>query len=249
MGLDWMLYANISKDGCETQYRRITNKLDALEADEKLSEDRAKALRQDLESALEQVSVSAFEVIGAPRVGIDAEATTWFKRQVFEPMQLRVASETQKSAPRDPTNPGWNDRNDSFIAVWSRPFEQVVLDHRGKYVVELAKKREGIATIAGMMCSALDFRGKAVAMSVVITEELRNEAFDEHDADACVDYADRLEASVHEYQTEHPDWQTRQEKNEYGGLASAKDDAGDIEAAVKWLRFWGGNGFGFSGWY
>ncbi len=85
-------------------------------------------------------------------------------------------------------------------------------------------------------------------MSVVISEELRNEAFDDHSADACLDYADRLEDSLHEYQAEHPDWETRKERTEYGTV-DAKDDAEVLDAAVKWLRFWGENGFGYSGWY
>ena len=117
-------------------------------------------------------------------------------------------------------------------------------------MAELAKRPEGLASINGIMCSSLDFRGKAVAMSTVISEELRNEAFDDHDADACADYADRLEASLHEYQAEHPDWATRQERDEYGSAVDVKDDVEVLEAAVKWLRFWGrDNGFGYSGWY
>jgi hypothetical protein len=240
MGLDWMLQAHTHRPGCEKQYRRIKAKLEALAEDEKLAAEQKEKLQKDLTSALKLVAVSPFEVIGAPQVGIDQEATAWFKREVFEPNQQRVAAERKKAT---------GDRMDRFIAFWARPFDQVVADEHGKYVVELAKEPEGVAAISGMLCTALDFRGKAVVLSVVVTEDLRNEAFDNHDADECVDYADRLQASLAEYKVEHPDWETRHEKNTWGGLASARDDAQAIEVAAKWLRFWGGRGFGYSAWY
>ncbi len=36
---------------------------------------------------------------------------------------------------------------------------------------------------------------------------------------------------------------------EYGGMVIAATDIADVEAAVRWLRYWGSRGFGFSGWY
>lgn len=249
MGLDWMLHAQRPKTGCTPEYLRIKDKLNALAGDENVTDEQRKTLQKDLKSALEQVSVSPFTVIGAPQVGIDAEATAWLRKEVYEPVQVRVAEEMGKTAPRDPAKPQWNDRNDAFIAYWSRPFDQVLQDEHGKYVVELAKEPDGVAAITGMLCSSLDFRGKAVALSVVVDEDLRNEAFDDHDANACLDYAERLVASLHAYKEEHPDWQTRNESNDWGGTASPKDDASDIEAAVNWLRYWGQRGFGYSAWY
>ena len=230
MGLDWMLHGSKPKPGCEPQYRRINDKLNALNADASLTDDKKKKLRTDLEAALEQVAITPFEVIGAPRVGIDADATEWFRTKLFEPMQKRVAEEKLRPAP-DATKPEWNDRNDALIAFWDRPFEVVLEEHRGKYVVELAKERDGIAAITGMLCSSLDFRGKAVALAEALPEELRNEAYDDHDAEECVDYADRLEAAVAAVSDEH------------------LDELIDIRAAVKWLRYWGSRGFGYSAWY
>ena len=58
MGLDWMLSDRKPKPGCEKH--------------------------TDLEAELEQVAITPYEVIGAPRVGIDDAATAWFKSQVFE---------------------------------------------------------------------------------------------------------------------------------------------------------------------
>jgi hypothetical protein len=249
MGLDWMLQTDKPKAGWVKDYKRIKGKLEALDEDEGLTKEQRKALQRDLMSALKQVAVSSFEVIGAPQVGIDIEATEWFRREVFEPFQIRVAEEKKKPALRPSANPQWNDRNDRLIAHWGRPFEQVLQEEKGKYVVELAKEREGVAAITGFLCTSLDFRGKAIVLSVVVQEDLRQEAFDDHDPDECLDYANRLEASLQNYKAEHPDWETRHEKNDWGGMASAKDDAEAIESAVKWLRYWGSHGFGYSGWY
>lgn len=249
MGLDWMLDAHKAKPGCEAQYRRINDKLHALEDDDGIDLQESEVLRRDLEAALNQVAVSPFEVIGAPKVGIEVAATEWFRTHVYLPAQARVAEEKRKPRPHDPIHPKWEDRNEAFLAHWDRPFEALLQEERGKYVVELAKEREGIAAITGMMCSSLDFRGKAVALAVVLDRELRSEAYDDHDADACLDYAARLEVAITDYKTEHPDWQYRDEESEYGGVGSAKDDIADVEAAVRWLRYWGSRGFGYSGWY
>jgi hypothetical protein len=249
MGLDWMLDAHKAKPGCEKQYRRIIEKLHALEHDKSIDLQKSEHLRRDLEVALKQVAISPAEVMGAPRVGVDEEATEWFRINLYLPAQVRVADEKTRPVPRDPSNPRWDDRNDDYINYWDRPFDTLVQAEHGKYVVELAKEREGLAPITGILCSLLDFRGKAVALAVALDEGLRNEAYDDHDADACLDYAERLEAAVAEYKAEHPDWATRKEEAEYGGQVSANDDIVDVEAAVRWLRYWGSRGFGFSGWY
>lgn len=249
MGLDWMLDAHRAKPGCEKPYRRIIEKLHALEHDRSIDLEQSEVMRRDLEAALKQVAISPFEVIGAPQVGIDAEATEWFRINLYLPAQVRVADEKTRPVPRDPSNPRWDDRNDDYINYWDRPFDALEQAEHGKYVVELAKEREGLAPITGILCSLLDFRGKSVALAVVINETLRNEAYDDHDADACLDYADRLASAVDDYKAAHPDLETRREEAEYGGLVGAAGDIADIEAAVKWLRYWGSRGFGFSGWY
>lgn len=231
MGLDWMLHGHVPKPGREEQYRRIKDKLDRLELDDEVPENQRKPLRRDLEAALEQEALSPFEVIGAPRVGIDEAATEWFRLNVYLPIQQRVAVEKLKPSARDPNNPQWDDRNEGLVKHWDRPFEAVLVDERGKYVVELAKEREGIAAITGVLCSSLDFRGKAVAMAEALPAELRNEAYDDHDAAACIDYANRLEAALEDVDDEH------------------LEELIDIRAAVKWLRYWGSRRFGFSGWY
>ena len=231
MGLDWMLAAHRAKPGCEKQYRRIIEKLHALEYDKSIDLQKSEVVRRDLEAALEQEALSQFEVIGAPQVGIDDQATEWFRMHVYLPTQARVAAEKLKPMPRDPSNPQWTDRNEAFLGHWDRPFDALLQAERGKYVVELAKEREGIAAITGFLCSSLDFRGKAVALSVVLDDDLKNEAYDDHDAAACIDYASRLEAALADVDDEH------------------FDELIDLRAAVRWLRYWGSRGFGYSAWY
>ena len=159
--------------------------------------------------------MSPYDVIGAPRVGIDADATAWFRREVYVPIQLQLPQS----------------KNPQFIAYWRRAFEAVVQDECGKYVVELAKDPEGVASITGMLTGALDFRGKVVGQAECIDHELKNEAYDDHSSEECLDYADRLEAALVGVGERHRHGRT------------------DITAAVKWLRYWGAKGFGFAAWY
>ncbi len=229
MGLDWMLHAHKAKPGHEAQYLTITRKLDALDADKSVTKHQRALLRRDLEAALEQVSVSPYAVIGAPRVGIDEAATAWFRVKVFTPAHVQVAEELKK--PNHGSNNSWGDRNQAFIDHWGRPFEQVLADERGKYVVELAADQAGVAAVTGLLTGALDYRGKVIASAECLPEDLTNEAFDDHGADEAVDYADRLEDAL---------------------VAVHAGDIGelrDLRAAVKWLRYWGSRGFGFTAWY
>ena len=132
MGLDWMLNGHVPKTGHEEQYHRIKNKLDRLDLDNQVAENQRKLLRRNLEAALEQETQSPFEVIGAPRVGIDEQATEWFRVNAYQPAQARVAIERAKPSARDPNNPQWGDRNEAFLGHWDRPFEALVQAEHGK---------------------------------------------------------------------------------------------------------------------
>ena len=229
MGLDWMLHAHKAKPDQEAQYLTTRRKLDALDVDKSITKQQRTVLRRDLEAALEQVSVSPYAVIGAPRVGIDETATRWFRMNVFTPAQVQVAEEQQK--PKAPTTGAWDDRNQAFIDYWARPFEQVLAHERGKYVVELATEQAGVAAITGMLCGSLDFRGKVVASAECLSDDLTNEAFDDHTAEQAIDYADRLDDALIAVRDEQ------------------LEELPDLRAAVRWLRYWGERGFGFSAWY
>ena len=248
MGLDWMLQDSKPKEGREKEYKNLKRALLALDEDESLDASHKKMLCQKVRGELKKVAVSAFEVIQAPRVGVDEEATNWFRENVYRPRQERLVEELLKPPPKDPSKPRWEDRNEAFVSYWRRSFEEVLKDERGKYVPNLAKKTEGLATITGMLCSPLDFRGKVVALSTLVNKDLRHEAYEDHAARYCVDYAERLEDELFDYQHHHPDWAELVGATDYGKV-KVKEEVEDLEAAIRWLRFWGSNGFGYSAWY
>ncbi len=81
-----------------------------------------------------------------------------------------------------------------------------------------------------------DFRGKLVSNSDLISENLADEAYINHDANESIKYADKLEKELSEYKYDELD-------------EEEQEDYDDIILAIKWLRFWGKHGHGFSVWY
>ena len=243
MGLDWLVHKTKPREGSVRRYHRLTRKLDRL-----TDADAPAAVRKKVEGALAEVSISAFEVIGAPRIGVDAEATEWFRKEVYEVQQQAVAEELEKPPPGDPAKPKWAEQNEAFILHWGRPFHVVLAEETGKYVSELAKNKDGLGRYIGMMCSAVDFRGQCVATAVVLRDDLCDEAYRDHSAEECLDYADRLEKVLEEFKRGHDDWRSATATGDYGKNILVADEVEVVEAAVKWLRFWGGHGFGYDAW-
>ncbi len=86
------------------------------------------------------------------------------------------------------------------------------------------------------LTSNYDFRGGLVSNSDLISEKLTDEAYKNHGAKASIKYADKLEKELSEYIYDELD-------------EEEKEDYDDIILAIKWLRFWGNHGHGFSAWY
>lgn len=226
MGLDWMLNKRKPKPGFEKEFE-LVNKQYNDAADEKAEE--------GAEKRLDEISESAYAVIGSPRVGIDEEATRWFKEKIYEPNYERAKEEQARVVKTENT---WDRRNVEFIAHWLRPFEEVLKDSTGNWVPDLAKSKEGHATITGMMTSPIDFRGKVIGRLDWLSEHSQNEAYEDHSAEDAILYADRLEEELNEHLKAKPD-----------ALKDEESDARYVRDAVSWLRFWGKNGFGFHAWY
>lgn len=207
MGLDWLVDRRKPLAGFETEYAAILQKMGDIEAS---SEDA---------SELEKYSVACFEVIGCPRIGIDANATEWFRVVYAENRAARGC------AP-------------AFRAYWSRPFKVLLAEHRGKFVAELARSREGHGAVTGILASDVDFRGKMVAYAEWLSPELAEEAYKNHTAQETLYYAAKLENA----------YQVEAERRERHHEDPMEDDEA-VPLAVKWLRFWGGNGFGFYAWH
>ena len=226
MGLDWMVDKRKPKPGFEKEFETVSKQYNDA-ADEE-SEEKAN-------KRLEEISDSAYAVIGSPRVGIDAEATQWFKEKIYEPNYERAKDEQTREIKSENT---WDRRNTEFIAHWLRPFEEVLKDSTGNWVPDLAKSREGHATITGMMTSPIDFRGKVIGRLDWLSADAQNEAYEDHSAEQSVQYADKLEEELNEYLKSHPN-----------AIKDEDSDARYVRDAIEWLRFWGKNGFGFHAWY
>lgn len=221
MGLDWMLNKLKPKsDDVKEEFSWLIIK-DELTAEE--------------EKRLDAISTSIYEVIGAPRV---RDCPEWFREHQYLPMQERVAEEKAK-----PAGEGWDCRNQTLIDHWSRPFEELLAEHGNRFVLDLATDKEGFAAVSGLMCSDLDFRGKVIGWAEFLPRKLRDEAYEDHDAAACVDYANRLEAAVEAYRKAHPN-ETRTPDND-----NLEEICKTVLAGVKWLRYWGSRGFGYSSWF
>ena len=80
------------------------------------------------------------------------------------------------------------------------------------------------------MVESIDFRGKMMRYVTDLDEELVNEAWEDHTAEECVDYATRLEAVL-------------------PTIPDGPEGKEPLQGAIKWLSFWGSRGFGYFAWY
>jgi hypothetical protein len=80
-------------------------------------------------------------------------------------------------------------------------------------------------------CNNLDFRGNVIGRSEILDENLRNEAYESHSAEECIEYAIKLEIFIENLNEEK------------------KIECDYIVKAINWLKFWGKKGHGFYAWY
>jgi len=172
MGLDWMLDKIKARPGSERRFEEITRMLREMERD---------ARSPALEREREEISVSCFEAIGAPRTGEDPRADEWFREKCWIPAHA--------DALKGVGAPG-------FVEFWGRSFEECLADNTGRYVVELAERRGGMGRVTGIMTSNVDFRGKVLRFVDDLPEDLVEESYRDHTAAECVDYARRLEEQI-----------------------------------------------------
>jgi hypothetical protein len=119
-----------------------------------------------------------------------------------------------------------------------RTLEEVRKDLEGVYVEELAAEPEGIALIVGPLTGLLDFRGKVVGYcEKIIGDELAEEAYVAHTAEECLIYAACIDQKLGEFLEEHDELDDEEIEH-----------IEDLLEAVRWLRFWGGRGFGYEPW-
>lgn len=226
MGLDWMVDKRKPKLGFDERFAEIEPLIEDAEED---SNERTRLIIE-----LEEISVSAFEEIGCPRIGVDEEATVWWDEHVYAP-SMEKAKKMRAKLPHDkPPKDDFEERqraaDGEYTKFWLDSTRADCLEKaNGRYVTDLAAVSKGKTKVSGIMCSDLDFRGKMMRYVEGLDEDLVNEAWEDHNADECVDYADRLAEA---------------KKDIRGG-----DNLTTLESAIQWLRFWGNRGFGYWAWY
>ncbi len=85
------------------------------------------------------------------------------------------------------------------------------------------------------LTSSLDFRGKNISYSELIDDELKEEAYEHHNPNECIEYANKLELSL---AVHNKDTLTEEQKEDYD----------NVNRGIKWLKFWGTNGHGYHAW-
>lgn len=182
MGLDWMLQKTKARPGSESRFAQLTLEMDKISRHAK-SQEEYEELTRDLSEELAGISVHAFDVIGAPRLGHDEKADNWFFENVYKPNHEEAIS-------RDGSGlTGW-------AALWSKPFDAIVEKYKGQYILEAAEEEGGCAAVSGMLCSAADFRGKMLRFCEGLPSELVDESYEDHTGEQSLEYADRLERAI-----------------------------------------------------
>lgn len=207
MGLDWLL---LDKPivGKEDIFYKL--KEDYKEEKERIVKNESEESEQtenlnNINKQLEQVSLSPYDTIESPKT-LDSEET----RKYFEDNIYPCLSKEGKT------------------------LEDILELNKDVYIVELSKEYGNIPTgTASFFASKLDFRGQIIGRSDLIDDDLREEAYEDHNSIEMLEYADKLDLCLKKF-----DSNTNEES-----------ELEDIADAIKWLRFWGSKGHGFRVWY
>ncbi len=81
-----------------------------------------------------------------------------------------------------------------------------------------------------------DFRGKVIGQSDILEEDLKMEAYENHNPEQCIEYAVKLEIFIEQLNKNDLD---EDEEEDYDYLLKA----------IKWLKFWGCRGHGYCACY
>jgi hypothetical protein len=172
MGLEWVLNKTKARPGLERRFAELTAMVGQMGKD-------GVGPGPSTAAQLEAVSMSCFEVIGAPRIGIDEKATEFFRTQIYEPL----AEEARRYTP-----------SQQKVAWALRPYEELLEESRGQWVVFLAKERGGNAPCKPGVRAGVDFDlAEMVAHGGKdIGRGLADEAYEDHSPEGCLSYAKAL---------------------------------------------------------
>jgi hypothetical protein len=177
MGLDWVLDKRKARPEFEERYATVSRML------QQMREQGEAEPGEELLKEYEEISMSCYEAVGAPQVGIDEEATEWYRKNNYEPAQADAKAGKLEGRPE-------------MRDFWLQPFEKCLEEHKGQYVMELAEQQGGEAAVTGIAVQSIDFRGKVMRYIEGLDEDLVNEAWEDHTAEECLAYAKKLEAEL-----------------------------------------------------
>lgn len=111
----------------------------------------------------------------------------------------------------------------------SKDLETVILKNHGKYIDCLVPiyKKDAVADYFSLQKGCLNFKGSLIGNNYSIPYIIRDEAFQDHSPIEMLKYAEKLRNMIDE-----------NEELDYNNLEI-------IKSAIKWLKFWGSNGFSF----
>ncbi len=184
------------------------------------------------------------ESVRAPRIGIDPDATEWFRINKYEPRHADAGKDSD-AAPE-------------FLRAWGPPFEEVVEDHRGEYVLALARDPETLA--AGGI-------HEEIAVQLVSAPWIPHEAWREAEwkrqrsggdptlsPAPALSLADRLDhLTVDHLRSTYEEHRTADRRGlhaaadraERDGRTNALAQAAELFHEIDWIRFWARRGFSF----
>jgi hypothetical protein len=112
---------------------------------------------------------------------------------------------------------------------YSKDLDKIILKNHGKYVDSLVPsyKANAIADYYSLEKGCLNFKGSLIGNNCNIPYLIKDEAYQDHNATQVLKYVMNLQ-----------DFIIDNNELDYHNLEIVK-------SAIKWLKFWGSNGFGF----
>lgn len=193
-------------------------------------------LATELEALEEVVAThytSPMEVLGAPRVGIDIEATEYLRVQ---------HNQWKHDYEKDPSN-----------LRAPPPWKEHLKNEHGKYVADLAKNKDGLGACTGIMTGAESFRGKIIGYSQdVIGSDLADAAYNDKNSLELIQYGEQLLAATRKYVKNHRLPSNLEEMT--SAQVQVLDESDNLWNAwycfqgANWCIFWGTRGFELYAW-
>lgn len=164
MSLDWVLDRAKPMEGFEAEYDQVMQARRDAHGDPRV---------EGLTQRLIEISIPASAFLTCPRVGIDEEATEWFREREYESNRKEIED---------------YDPPPEFVKFWRRTFKECLSDFEGQPVIELAKERSALPKYRASS-GPLDFGGGFVGKLQGLPDDLAQRAYQDHPAAEALDYA------------------------------------------------------------